>query len=52
MPKKIIKWGLIVLLVFYVVTQPQNAAGVVGSIGDGLQSAATGFGSFITNITS
>ena len=48
MPKKIIKWSLIALLAFYVVTQPQNAAGVVKSIGSGLQNAAVGFSQFIT----
>ena len=50
MPKKIIKWSVIGLLVFYVVTQPQNAAGVVRSIGSNLQGAAMGFSNFITNL--
>jgi hypothetical protein len=51
MPKKGLKFAGIALLVFYVVTQPQNAAGIVHSIGSGLQSAAVGFGQFITNLT-
>jgi hypothetical protein len=51
MPKKGIKLVAIALLVFYVVTQPANAAGIVRSIGNGLQSAAVGFGQFITNLT-
>jgi hypothetical protein len=48
--KKVIQWGLIAALVFYIVTQPANAAGVVRSIGGGLQSAAEGFGTFISNL--
>jgi hypothetical protein len=51
MPKKILKWAVIGLLVFYVVTQPQNAAGIVQSLGNGLENAATGFGQFITNLS-
>jgi len=51
MPKKIAIWGGAVLAVFYVVTQPQDAAGAVRSIGQGLQSAAMGFSTFITNLT-
>jgi hypothetical protein len=51
MPKKAIKFIGIALLVFYVVTQPANAAGIVRSIGAGLQSAAVGFGQFISNLT-
>jgi hypothetical protein len=51
MPKKAIKWTAIALLIFYVVTQPANAAGIVRSIGNGLQSAAVGFGQFINNLT-
>lgn len=50
MPKKVLKWGGISLLVFYVVTQPQNAAGLVRSIGGGLQGIAVGFGQFVSNL--
>ena len=50
MPKKGIKLGAIALLVFYVVTQPQNAAGIVHSIGNGLKGAASGFGQFINHL--
>ena len=45
-----IKWGLVVLLVFYVVTQPSNAAGVVHSAFGAVHNAATGVGQFITNL--
>ena len=50
MGKKIIKWGLIAALVFYVVTQPSDAASVTRSIGSGLQDAAVGFGTFISSL--
>jgi hypothetical protein len=50
MPKKFIKWGGIALLIFYVATQPHNAAGIVKSAGAGLQSAAAGLGQFVTNL--
>lgn len=51
MAKKILKWGIIGLLVFYVVTQPANAAGIVQSLGSGLENVANGFGQFITNLS-
>ncbi len=47
---KVVKWGLVALLVFYVVTQPAAAAGIVHSAIGGLQNAATGVGSFVTNV--
>ena len=50
MPKNGLKFGGIALLVFYVVTQPQNAAGIVHSIGNGLEAAAAGFGQFINHL--
>jgi hypothetical protein len=48
--KKFIKWGLIALLVFFVVTQPSDAAGVVRSLGNGLTNIASGFSAFVTNL--
>jgi hypothetical protein len=51
MPKKGLKFAGIALVVFYVVTQPTNAAGIVHSIGNGLKSAAVGFGQFINSLT-
>jgi hypothetical protein len=45
-----LKWGLIALLVFFIVTRPGDAAGVVRSIGDGLSNIATGVSSFVTNL--
>lgn len=51
MPKKILTWSGVGLTLFYVVTQPQDAAGAIRSIGSGLQSAAVGFSQFITSLT-
>ena len=48
--KKFIQWGLIALLVFFVVTQPNDAAGVVRSLGAGLTNIASGFSAFVTNL--
>ena len=48
--KKFLKWGAIALLVFFVVTQPSDAAGVVRSLGGGLSNIATGFSAFVTNL--
>lgn len=50
MPKWL-KFGLIAFAVFYVVTQPKSAAGIVDSIINGLKTAAIGFGQFISSLT-
>ncbi|WP_170323914.1 hypothetical protein [Cryptosporangium phraense] len=48
--KKFLKWGAIALLVFFVVTQPGDAAGVVRSLGNGMVNIASGFSAFVTNL--
>jgi hypothetical protein len=48
--KKFLKWAAIALLVFFVVTQPGDAASVVRSMGNGLTSIASGFSAFVTNL--
>lgn len=48
---KYFKWGAIALLIFYVVTQPANAAGLVHSAIGGLENIGTGMGQFVTNVT-
>ncbi|HEV2086797.1 MAG TPA: hypothetical protein VGR21_00665 [Cryptosporangiaceae bacterium] len=48
--QKVLKWAGLALLLFYIVTQPQNAAGMVRSIGGGLQGIAVGLGEFITHL--
>jgi hypothetical protein len=49
--KRMVTWGLVAFLVFYVVTQPGDAAGVMRSIGNGLRSIAVGLGNFVSNLT-
>jgi hypothetical protein len=51
MVKKIGTWGLIAFLVFYVVTQPTQAAGILKALGMGVKGIATGFGNFISQLT-
>lgn len=48
--KKVLNFGLIAFLVFYVVTQPDNAAAVLRQIGQWLKAMAVGFGEFISNL--
>ncbi|MFG1926168.1 hypothetical protein [Cryptosporangium sp. NPDC048952] len=48
--KKFLKWGALALLVFFVVTQPADAAGVVRSLGDGVVNIASGMSAFVTNL--
>jgi hypothetical protein len=49
--KKVGTWALVAFLVFYVVSQPTQAAQMVRRLGDGVMSIANGFGSFISNLT-
>ncbi len=50
MVKKILTWGSIAFLIFFVASRPAAAAGVVRSIGGGIMSIATGFGDFFSNL--
>ncbi|HEX6499629.1 MAG TPA: hypothetical protein VF054_11440 [Micromonosporaceae bacterium] len=52
MVKKILTWGGIAFLIFFVAYRPQNAASVVKSIGSGLIDVASGFGDFFANLVS
>jgi hypothetical protein len=49
--KKVATWALVAFLVFYVVSQPRQAAEMVRRLGDGVMSLANGFGSFISSLT-
>ncbi|MGH3095435.1 MAG: hypothetical protein ACRDMV_05475 [Streptosporangiales bacterium] len=51
MPKKIIVWGLVAFLVFYLVTQPEGSANIVRSIAGGLADAADGLARFMSNLS-
>ncbi len=50
MVKKILTWGSIAFLVFFVAYRPQSAAQVFKSIGGGLMDILTGFGDFFSNL--
>jgi hypothetical protein len=52
MVKKIIRWGGLAFLVFFVAYRPQSAAGIVSSIGGGLLDIANGFGEFFASVFS
>jgi len=50
MAKKVLTWGLVAFLLWYVVTQPSDAAGVLRSIGNGLRNVAVGLGNFVSGL--
>jgi hypothetical protein len=50
MVKKILTWGGIAFLIFFVAYNPREAAGVFKSIGSGIANIAEGFGTFFTNL--
>ncbi len=51
MMKKVLSWGLLAFLVFFIVTKPNDAAGVLRSLGNGLKDVATGLGNFVSGLT-
>ncbi len=50
MVKKILTWGGIAFLVFFIAYRPTNAAAVFKSLGGGLVDVATGIGDFFSNL--
>src|SRR4051794_20256694 len=52
MVKKILTWGLVAFLIFFVVTKPANAALVAKQLGNGVVDVGDGLGSFFTNLVS
>ena len=50
MLKKILIWGGVAFLIFYVATRPSDAAGGVHSLFSGLQTVGAGFGDFVSGI--
>ena len=52
MVKKILTWGSIAFLVFFVAYRPESAAQVAKSIGSGLADLANGFTDFSTRLVS
>ena len=50
MVKKILTWGGIAFLIFFIAFRPDSAAEVVKSLGGGIMDIAQGFGDFFTNL--
>jgi hypothetical protein len=50
MVKKILTWGGVAFLIFFIAFRPASAAEVFKSIGSGIMDIATGFGDFFTNL--
>lgn len=50
MLKKILTWGLVAFLVFFIVSRPASAANVVKSLANGLGDIGTGVGDFFSNL--
>jgi hypothetical protein len=50
MVKKVLTWGGIAFLIFFVAYRPQSAAEVFKSLGGGIMDIATGFGDFFSSL--
>jgi hypothetical protein len=50
MVKKVLTWGGIAFLIFFVAYRPQNAAQVFKSLGGGIRDIAVGFGDFFSSL--
>jgi len=50
MVKKILTWGSIAFLIFFVAYRPQSAANVAKTVGSGIMDLASGFGDFFTSL--
>lgn len=51
MLKKVLGWALLAFLIWFIVTQPGEAAAIMQSLGNGLENIAVGFGNFISGLT-
>ena len=50
MLKKLTTWAIVLFIVFYVATQPSNAAGFVHHALGGLRTAATSMSTFVSSL--
>jgi len=50
MVKKILTWGSIAFLIFFIAYRPESAANVFKSIGGGLMDIVNGVGDFFGNL--
>ncbi|WP_433293432.1 hypothetical protein ACQP2F_30610 [Actinoplanes sp. CA-030573] len=48
--KKVVGWILLILLIFYIGTQPGPAADIAQSLWDGLMNAFRGIGTFFHDL--
>jgi hypothetical protein len=48
--KRVLVWGTVAFLIFFVAYRPAAAAGVFASIGGGIWSIAKGFGDFFRSL--
>jgi hypothetical protein len=50
MLKKVITWAIVLFIVYYLVSQPHAAAGVVHSAFNGLRSAGNSLSRFVSSL--
>ncbi|MBB5870480.1 hypothetical protein F4553_003859 [Allocatelliglobosispora scoriae] len=50
MVKKILVWGSVAFLIFFVAFRPDSAANVVKSLGSTVMDVAQGFGDFFSSL--
>lgn len=50
MPKKILTWGLVAFLVFFIAYRPASAATVFKQLGNSLVDIANGIGAFFSSL--
>lgn len=48
--KKILTWGGLAFLIFFVATRPDDAVNVVDGLVGGLRTIAVGFGDFVAGL--
>lgn len=52
MIKKILTWGGLAFLVFFIAYRPKEASGIVGQIVTSIGDVAQGFGDFLSGVIS
>lgn len=50
MVKKILTWGFVAFLIFFIAYRPESAAAVARSLGGGLVDIASGVGNFFSSL--
>jgi hypothetical protein len=51
MLKKVLTYGIIILLIFWVATRPASAANAVTAIGQGLANVGNGLANFLSGLS-